>query len=109
MAIILTYNPKEWPYSEIERMEKEFAQQGHADEPWGSRGAANVGERAWLLRQGSEGHVIFGKGCLMTRPAKAPDRNGTLRNMATIRFQRFVDPRKRSLVGEAATRQILAN
>jgi hypothetical protein len=107
MAILLTYTPKEWPYSEIQRMEKAFVRQGHVDEPWGARAAATVRERAWLLRQGPEGHVIFGAGSLISRPAQAPDRNGKWRSMARIRFHRFIDPRKGSLVDEENTRRIL--
>jgi hypothetical protein len=107
LAILLTYTPKEWPYSEITRMEAIFVDQGYVDEPWGARAGAAIGERAWLLRQGTEGHVIFGEGSLVTRPAKALNRNGKSRSMATIRFHRFIDPRRGSLIDRENTRRIL--
>jgi hypothetical protein len=107
MAILLTYTSKEWPYSELIRMEAMFFKQGYVDEPWGARKEAVTGEHAWLLRQGGEGHVIFGEGSLVTHPAKAPDRNGKRRYMATIRFHRFIDPRRGSLIDQDNTREIL--
>jgi hypothetical protein len=107
LAILLTYTSREWPYSELARMEATFAELGYVDEPWGARADAAIGERAWLLRQGAEGHVIFGEGSLVSRPAKAPDRNGKWRNMAMIRFHRFIDPRKGSLIDKEDTRGIL--
>ena len=104
---MLTYTSREWPYSELVRMEATFVELGYVDESWGARAEAAIGERAWLLRQGAEGHVIFGEGSLVSRRAKAPDRNGKWRNMAMIRFHRFIDPRKGSLVDEENTRRIL--
>lgn len=81
------------------------------DELWRlkSHKAASIGDRVWLLRQGSGPKVIFGKGRLIGSAKQDTASNGEIQWMAPIRFEAIVDPNTQHIVSESETRRILSD
>src|SRR5580658_1813674 len=64
------------------------------------------GDRVWLLKQGEGEKIIFGAGNLLDAPTwRQFDREAAYG--ARIKFDAFVDPLKRSIIGEYDLTRIL--
>jgi len=108
-AFLMTWKETGWPHENIVRMVATLEAQGHVDEPWriAAHKMAKVGDRAWVLRQGSGPKGIFGVGEITGSPAKGEAGNGKIQWMAPVRFNAFVDPSQHLLIGEDAVARIL--
>lgn len=105
-ALLLTWVEAKWPHENIAEMVRKFEAQGFVEEPWNIAAykQARVGHDVWLLKQGKGSKVIFGHGRLTTSATREAE-DGPWR--ATIRFERFVDPREGSLIAEPDVRRVL--
>jgi hypothetical protein len=109
-AFLMTFNPRNWPRSEIERMLALFARDRFVVEPWGTAAfrSAYVGAPVWLLRQGpGRKGSLFGFGYMTSLPRIGDRYDGKPRQMTNIRFNRFVDPEKESLIDPDEALEIL--
>jgi hypothetical protein len=108
-AFLLTWKQTGWPHENIVRMVTRQQENGYVDEPWriAAYKAAKPGDRVWALRQGRGPKGIFGVGRISGPPAIGPAGNGETRMMAPVRFEAFVDPLQRLLIGEDAVTAVL--
>jgi putative restriction endonuclease len=107
-AFLLTWRDIHWPYTRIERMVQIFGRKGYVIEPWKilAHKQAKKGDRVWLLKQGEGEKFIFGAGNLLDAPTcRQFDREAAYG--ARIKFDAFVDPLKRSIIGEYDLTRIL--
>jgi hypothetical protein len=108
-AFLLTWKVTGWPHENIVRMVTTREAQGHVDEPWrlAAHNIAKPGDRVWVLKQGRGPKGIFGVGEITGLPALGEAGNGKTQWMAPVRFDAFVDPTERLLIGEDAVVSIL--
>jgi hypothetical protein len=108
-AFLLTWKESGWPHENIVRMASRFNTRGYVDEPWriAAHKMAKIGDRVWVLKQGRGPKGIFGFGTITGLAALGEAGNGKTQWMAPIRFEGFVDPKLRLLVGEDSVERIL--
>src|SRR5215471_10281518 len=82
---------------------------GHARANWRfhSIRLGNVGDKVFLLKQGTARRGIFGTGVIVKQPHKRIDDDGKEYGVARIEFDKLVDPLTTLLMSEQDTRQIL--
>src|SRR5262249_43299302 len=83
--------------------------QGFVDEPWriAAHKLAKAGDRVWVLKQGRRPRGIFAAGEITGHPVRGDAGNGKVQWMVPVRFNTFVDPKQRLIVGEPDTAHIL--
>jgi hypothetical protein len=108
-AFLLTWKESGWPHENIVRMVATLETQGYVDEPWriAAHKMAQAGDRVWVLKQGRGPKGIFGVGEITGPAALGPAGNGKTQWMVPVRFNAFVDPKQRLLIGDKAIGQIL--
>jgi hypothetical protein len=108
-AFLLTWKESGWPHQEIVRMVAQHEAQGYVEESWriAAFKMARAGDRVWVLRQGNGPKGIFGAGHITGTPTLGPAGKSETRMMAPVRFEAFVDPERRLLIGEDAVASIL--
>ncbi|MFK0385190.1 DUF3883 domain-containing protein [Agrobacterium sp. NPDC090273] len=99
MPFLMTWKPEGWPYENVQRMLKEYSENGSVTEPWRINAFKRsfLGDRVWLLRQGSENRGIFGVGEIAGQPSMRIYQ-GKSHMMVPVRFTRLVDPRGKLLI-----------
>lgn len=99
MPFLMTWKPEGWPYENIQRMLKEYAENGSVAEPWriNAYKRSFLGDRVWLLRQGGENRGIFGVGEIAGHPSMR-GYQGKSQMMVPVRFTRLVDPYGKLLI-----------
>ena len=109
-AFLLTWKESGWPHENIARMVRQREEQGYVEEPWriAAHSMARPGDRVWLLRQGRGPKGIFGAGHITGVPALGDAGNGKIQMMGPIRFEAFVDPKQRLLIGEDAVSSVFS-
>jgi hypothetical protein len=109
-AFLMTFVCRNWPRSEIERMLGLYARDRFVVEPWGCAAfkGAYVGAPVWLLRQGpGRKGALFGFGYMIAPPRIGDRYDGKPRQMVDVRFNRFVDPERESLIDPDKALEIL--
>lgn len=109
-AFLMTFVCQNWPRSEIERMLGLYARYRFVVEPWGCAAfkRAYVGAPVWLLRQGpGRKGALLGFGYMIASPRIGDRYYGKPRQMVDVRFNRFVDPERVSLVDPDQALEIL--
>src|SRR6516225_4828913 len=79
----------------------------HTRRSKGRKARRHTGDRVWVLRQGRGPEGDFGAGWITGTPSLGPAGNGKTQMMAPVRFDAFVDPNQRLLLGEEAVGRIL--
>jgi 5-methylcytosine-specific restriction protein A len=97
---LLTWNPLQWPWENLEEMVRDTAL-GHAlDDRWscGNTKRIRVGDRLFLFRQGVEPRGIMGSGWATSCPYEGPHWDpgrrvqGDLALYVDLRFERVLNP-----------------
>ncbi len=107
-AFWLTYReaspeePQGWPLVELRRLIRRFEVNPAVTTAWwrlAEHGAARIGDRVYLFRQGKGPRGIFGSGHIVAAPAPPGGDDRAAGGMGCrIRFDRLVDPWARMLV-----------
>jgi putative restriction endonuclease len=98
-------SPRGWPAEELSKLVRRFeANPGGTTTLWriASHQAAQVGDRVYLFKQGSDPRGVFGAGEIIEAPRlqmDPADIDGEPRYRAKIRFFLLVDPRREFLIG----------
>lgn len=101
-AYLFVWNPKNWSWTWLDQAVDQLSATGRYSEKWScaSHKSIRVGDRAFLLRLGSEPKGIMGSGLIATRPFLSPHWDGSGRRVerVVIDFDALLHPDKGPLL-----------
>jgi 5-methylcytosine-specific restriction protein A len=102
-AYLFVWNPKKWHWETLDQRVEQLSLTGQCSEKWSCAGykSIRVGDRAFLLRLGSEPKGIMGSGFVITEPFLSPHWSGEdkLVHRVIIDFDTLLHPDRSSLLG----------
>src|SRR5262249_37088396 len=100
VTYLLTWNPNNWPWRDLEDQVGQTAGGRAVEDRWscGNTKRIRKGDRLFLLRQGVEPRGIMGSGWAMSPPYRAPHysqvkmNQGDMALYVDVRFERILNP-----------------